>query len=281
MPEILLALVGGFLVVLTYLDVFATTLGVGAGPRPLSRPLANLLRRVLRLAPSTRPVGGPLILLSAVGLWIGLLWTGYSLVFLGDGGAVTSATTGEQATTTSRIYYAGYTLFTLGNGGYAPSPGMWQIVTALAALNGLFTVTLSITYLLPVVERRRFAAMVSSLGGTAEEAVTLGWNGRDFSMLESQLSTLAQHIQLNAQRQLAYPVLNDFQSSDPSTASARSLALLDDVVTILEHGVAAGVGGAPPGGSYDSNRHRREPPPRPDRRRPSGTAPAPRPRDSG
>lgn len=234
--------IGALLVAVANYDALVTTVSVGSGWRPLTTHVSTLLRRVLRRFPRFLPAGGPLVVLTTVAVWIGLLWAGYSLIFAADPAAVTSATTGVPAAGISRVYYAGYTLFTLGNGGYTPAAGFWEIVTTITVLNGLVVATLAVTYLVPVVsavvERRQLASLVTALGTTAEDVAIGAWNGEDFSYLESQLPTLAQQILLTAQRHLAYPVLHDFRSSDPRTASERTLALLDDVVTMLHSGVA-------------------------------------------
>ena len=238
---VILAIAGAALIVVANYDALVTTVAVGSGSRPLTAHVAEGLRKVLRRMPRALPAGGPLVVLTTVGVWIGMLWAGYSLVLLADADAITTATTGTPASAVSRVYYAGYTLFTLGNGGYTPQAGWWEIFTVVATLNGLFVATLAITYLVPVlsavVERRQQAALVNALGDTAECVVVSAWNGRDFSFLEQQLSMVSQHVLLTAQRHLAYPVLHDFRSQDEHTASERTLALLDDVVLLVDKGV--------------------------------------------
>ena len=62
----------------------------------------------------------------------------------------------------------------LGNGDYAPT-GAWRVVTMVASASGLMIVTLSITYLVPllsaVVEKRALAGRISILGSTVPEMV--------------------------------------------------------------------------------------------------------------
>ena len=240
--QLLTAAFGVLLIGLANYDALVTTVAVGSGVRPLTAHVGSALRRLLRRVPRLLPVGGPVITLATIGVWIVLLWAGYSLLFSSSPTAVTATSSGALASVSSRIYFAGYVLFTLGNGGYQPAEGPWELLTSLAALNGLFVITLAITFLLPVVsavvERRQQAALINALGDTAEDVVVSAWNGRDFAFFERQLPTITEHIMLTAQRHLAYPVLHDFRSREAHTASARTLALLDDVVTILDHGVA-------------------------------------------
>ena len=238
---LILAVVGAVVIAVANYDALVTTVAVGSGSRPLTAHVAQGLRAVLRRVPRALPAGGPLVVVATVLVWIALLWAGYSLVLFADADAITTATTGEPASAISRVYYAGYSLFTLGNGGYTPAVGWWEIFTVIATLNGLFVATLAITYLIPVlsavVERRQQAALVNALGDTAEAVVVGAWNGSDFSFLEQQLPTISQHILLTAQRHLAYPVLHDFRSREPHAASERTLALLDDVILLVDAGV--------------------------------------------
>ena len=241
MTEVLLATAGVILIVLANYDALATTIALGSGARPLSARLASGLRRILRRFPPLMPAGGPLVTLTIVSVWIVLLWTGYSVLFSAADDAVVSASTNVPASGISRVYFAGFTLFTLGTGDYRPTVGVWQIVTVLGALNGLFVVTLSITFLVPVVsavvERRQHAGVVNALGETAEDVLVATWDGNGFPLLEQQLPSVAQQVMLTAQRHLAYPVLHDFRSREPYVASARTLALLDDVLTLIHRGV--------------------------------------------
>ena len=242
---LILGVVGAALIAVANYDALVTTVAVGSGSRPLTTHVVGAIRKVLRRIPRALPAGGPIVVLATVSVWITVLWAGYSLVLFADADAVATATTGTPASAVSRVYYAGYTLFTLGNGGYTPAVGWWEIFTVIATVNGLFVATLAITYLIPVmsavVERRQQAAFVTALGDTAEAVVVSAWNGRDFSYLEQQLPTISQQVLLTAQRHLAYPVLHDFRSPDEHTASERTLALLDDVVLLVDKGVDASV----------------------------------------
>ena len=246
LPPPLIAAVGALLILLANYDALVTTIAVGSGIRPLTMRVTRLERRVLQRFPRLLPAGGPIVLLTSVTVWIVLLWAGYTLLFASDPDAIQGTTTNLPTDFVTRIYYAGYTLFTLGNGGFEPASGVWQIVTNVATLNGLFISTLAITYLLPVVsavvQRRQMAAMITALGKTAEDVVIAAWNGEDFAYFDQQLPGVAETIMLTAERHIAYPVLHDFRSRDPETASERTLAMIDDVLTLLEHGVDPSVG---------------------------------------
>lgn len=174
-----------------------------------------------------------------------LLWAGWSLVFLSSPDAVLEAQTRVPADAWSRVYYAGFTFFTLGVGDYIPGGPVWQIASVVAVANGLFLVTLSITYIVPVlsavVERRQQAGTLSAMGEDVEELLERVWDGRSFAYLTSQLPLVAQGVALTAQRHLAYPVLHYFHADERELAFAPSVAVLDEAVTVLMHGVAPDV----------------------------------------
>ena len=58
------------------------------------------------------------------------------------------------------------------------------MATAVMGLNGLFMLTLAVTYLLAIIEavvaKRSFASQVWSLGRSAEEFIIHSWSGRGF-----------------------------------------------------------------------------------------------------
>lgn len=74
-----------------------------------------------------------------------------------------------------RFYFAGYTMFTLGNGDFAPKQGVWRILTTVTAASGMLFITLSVTYVLSVLDavtqKRSFASDVSGLGSNGTEIV--------------------------------------------------------------------------------------------------------------
>lgn len=240
---------GGLLIAVTLVDAFWTTLGLGGGG-PLTQRLATGVWRTAlaihrltgRRAHRLLHISAVIILLLVIASWVALLWLGWLLIFAADPTGVVHATTGVQANLPQRIYFTGFTLFTLGVGDYVPQGEPWRFLTAVAALNGLFVITLSITYLIPVlsaaVEKRRLAAMIAALGRTPAEILATGWDGQTFVSLEQPLTSAARDIELHAQRHLAYPVLHHFHSPVRHTALSLRIAALDDALTVMS-GAAA------------------------------------------
>lgn len=244
----LLSIIGGSLIILIALSdlVWSTlsTSGAGVVSRRVASGLWRMALAVHRRVGSHRflEASGPLIVVAIVIVWIALLWTGWLLIFLSGPAAVVDATTQAPANFADRVYFVGFTLFTLGVGDFVGGASVWRVLTAVASINGLFTITLAITYLLPVVSaatsKRQLALLIHSLGDTAGEIVANGWSGDDFDGLEPQLREVTSLLLLHSERHLAYPVLHYFHASDPEASLAPKLAALDDAELILSHCVA-------------------------------------------
>lgn len=242
----LLILAGVFIIAATIADLLLTTVS-SRGAGPISASFARITwasflgaHRQLR---SQRLLanGGLTILLGTVLIWAFLLWGGWTLVFLGGEGAIVSSTSKRPADVWAHVYFAGFTLFTLGLGDYKPSGPLWQFLTALCAANGLLTMTLSVTYLLPVLSavalKRQIASMIMLLGGTPAAILKQSWNGADFKALNEPLTQLYPAITLLAQQHLAYPNLHYFHSTEVGTAFAPRLAALDEAAAFLRGSV--------------------------------------------
>jgi hypothetical protein len=238
--HILPGLLGIALILFVIYDVLWTTLRL-SGAGPLTSWVTTLLWRLsLRLTRSHRAlaIAGFWIVLFTVGLWIGLVWIGWTFVLGMDPRAVVNATSGQPAVFLERLYFAGSTLITLGLGDYQAAGKGWQVLTSVAAANGFFLVTLVITYLLPLVQavqqRREVAVYISSLGETPEDVLLRAWNGTGFGRLPDHLVTLTRSLMQLGQAHLNYPVLHCFHSREREAAIAPMIAVLDESLTLIE-----------------------------------------------
>lgn len=183
------------------------------------------------------PDSGVVALLTNIFMWTALLWLGWLLFFLPHPGSVLSTEGGEPAGFWSTTYFVGYSLITLGNGDYSPNGPLFQIATVLTAITGFFLLTLSVTYLVPVVgavlQSRQLAAQILLLGDTpyalARHLATQRVN-QDYVHL---LQGLPGPVALLSQNHFAYPVLKYFPSSQRRTSSAIALAVLDEALTLM------------------------------------------------
>lgn len=237
----MLSIAGGALVALTVVDVFRTVLWSGQGAGPVTAVLTGVGRRVMSVigdgSRRLHSAVGPAVLLAIVGAWSLLLLVGFTLVLQMDPDAVRTAATDRPSDWFERAYYVGYSLFTLGNGDLAPTTDALRALTVLMNALGMFLITLSVTYLLPVISAsvgsRSFGSSVTSLGDTPEDIVAGAWDGHRIH-LDHQIRTLASELSVLAQQHLAYPVLHLFHSADPTSSGPRGVAIVDDVLTLLD-----------------------------------------------
>jgi hypothetical protein len=235
--------VGVAVVLAALVDTIWTTLWVGGGAGPITRAASNLGWHFLKTFGTHRlmVIAGPLVLTITIVTWLFLLWLGWFLIFWSAPTSLLATSTEAVADVSDRIYFVGYTLFTLGNGDFSPNGDGWQIATALASGTGLFAATLAITYLISVisaaVSARAFAAEVWGLGDTPAEAVAAGWDGKNYSGLALPLQSVASQLTMLSQQYLAYPIFQYFHSGEAAKSPIVSLARLDQILMIADHGV--------------------------------------------
>lgn len=245
--EIVLAALGVALIALAAVDVFVTVLTTRGGGPVSSRVTSAIWRAVLALRawPNFHRIlsyAGAFTAILTVASWILLFWAGWLLIFAAGPESVVRATTGEAAGLWARVYYSGYTLFTLGLGDYRPEGAPWQVLTALAVGNGFMVISLSGSYLIPLVSaattKRSIALQIRMLGASPSDILTSSWDGQGFSGLSQHLIALFPMIVQAGQQHLAYPVLHYFQSADADVALPVQIARLREALDLLEHGVA-------------------------------------------
>lgn len=239
MVTFLAVTLGWLLVLLVVVDAFRTVLWSSQGAGPLTGTITGLGRRLLPRIPGdrARSAVGPLAIVAIVAVWSLLLLVGFTLVFEGDPDAIRTASTDRPVGWSQRAYFVGYSLFTLGNGDLAPVTDAGRLATVAISATGLFLITLSVTYVLPVISAsvasRSFASGVQSLGDTPQDVVLGAWDGERVR-LDHQLCDLATQLSLLAEQQLAYPVLHLFHSPEPSASAPLAVARVDDVLTLLD-----------------------------------------------
>lgn len=227
-------------------DITITTLTLGGGG-PISGRVASWVWKVAlylhrrqsnhRLLQMT----GWSILVATPLVWFGIAWVAWSLIFIAFEGSVVNATTQVAADIWQRIYFVGFTITTLGLGDYQPQGKLWQIATAIAAANGFFIVSLSITYLLPIVSaavrKRQISVYISALGGTPDDILVRCWNGQDFGQFSQHLINLTSELSGIGESYLAYPILYYFHAIQRSRDFVLSFVVFDETLTLLKYGI--------------------------------------------
>ena len=260
--NVLMIFAGVALLAIVAYDAISTTLSMGAAAGPLTARLGeawwSVAHRFARKPDSPIVVSaGPAVLLITIASWLALLWGGWTLVFSADPEAVISSSTRTPAPGWSRIYFTGFTVFTLGVGDYIPNGQPWEVLTAVAVMSGLGLTTLAITYLVPVVSavvaRRVQANTIAGMGDTPQDVVISGLRGHGFPYFEHRLQTLSDSILETAERHLSYPVLHYFHSGHRHVDLRTQAYVLDEAVTLLQHGVTGE--SRPHPAVLDSTRH--------------------------
>ncbi|WP_375263455.1 ion channel [Palleronia sp.] len=226
---------------LTLYDMFNTTISLGGGGPLSAKMILGLWQRLPWGPGPLRGSAGGILSLCTIVMWVVLLWAGWTLVFLPVADAVVRTSDGEPADLIARIYFTGFTLFTLGLGDYRPDGAVWQILTALCVGTGFLSVTMSATYLVPMLsaaaQKRAIASVIASLGDTPEEIVINGWRDGNLLSLGTRLASLSSQIAGTAASHLSYPILHTFNTPEEGRAMPVQIAKLNEALLLVEHGV--------------------------------------------
>lgn len=181
-----------------------------------------------------RAASGPSITLSLIISWFGMSWLGWSLIYLGSEGSVINSGTKIPAQASEVIYFVGFTLTTLGTGDFIPSDKWWELLSVIAAFNGLALVTLSITYAIPVIQavaqKRTLASNFALWGGDVKTFLRRIDRDPSYKALTDYLKTASAGILGVAQQHLTYPILHYYHSSVSETSLPVQLAVLDEAI---------------------------------------------------
>jgi len=251
--HVLFFVLGALFIAFGALDALWTTLWVDGNAGPFTRRHNSWMRRlILRLAGRRHRIlsmTGPIVLVSSVLVWAMIPWIGWVLLYSANPRSLVRAQGGVPADLADRIYFTGYTMFTLGNGDFVPNGSFWEIATSWASLNGLFMLTLAVTYLLAIIEavvaKRSFASQVWTLGHDAEEFILHTWNGHGFPAVELQIVSLMEQLQLVTEQHHAYPMLHFYHEAEKRQSVAHNLAVFSEVLLTYAHGIVEEVRPAP------------------------------------
>lgn len=236
---------GVFLLVIAVVDLIWTTLWVEGSAGPLTSRLMSwswqILRKIGGKNSQILSLSGPLIFVISLLVWISLLWGGWTLIFASAERALIDTLNRGSISLTDQLYFTGYTMFTLGNGDFVPQSGIWQITTILTTGSGMLFVTLSVTYILSVLDavtqKRSFAMGVSGFGTQDTEIVRKAWNGEEFRGLDLPLNAYVSQLNTLTSNHKAYPILHYFHTPQAGQAPVIAVAVLDEALTLFRFGV--------------------------------------------
>lgn len=239
----LVGLIGTLLILLVAYDAIRTTLSVSSVGGPLTNRLVSGIWCVLLMlhrqhkSHKMLSSAGPWITITLLMAWFLFAWLGWFLLFCSSAQAVVDSSTNATASIVERAYYAGYTITTLGYGDFIAGTERWRFPPVLAAANGFFLFTLSITYILNiitnVIQKRHTALTVSALGESPWQILATTHDTGKFNTLTSQLQPLQQSISTLGQQHLAYPILHYYHSETGSKSLSLAIARLYQVVALI------------------------------------------------
>lgn len=244
--NLLFLALGLTLLAVVIVDLLWTTIWVESGAGPVTSRLMAWTWRAFRSVGSRNStmltLAGPTVLVLGLAVWISLLWGGWTLVFASADGVLRDTVNANPISWSDVLYFTGYSIFTLGNGDFVPRGGVWQIATILATASGMLFVTLSVTYVLSVLDagtqKRSLARGIHGLGTQSTTIVRRSWDGDEFRGLEVPLNTLAAKLNTLTSNHKAYPILHYFYTGDAEPAPVPAIAVLDESLTLLRFGVA-------------------------------------------
>lgn len=227
--------IAGFATILiVMIDLIAMTMFIGEWrlTRAIQRIVCGTLQAVYRVWPNR-------LVLSASGgavvLGMFFVWT---MVFLSAGERVVNATTRTPAGFWDTVYFAGFSISTLGTGDYAPVGGFWQVMTAVASLNGFSLLTLMVSFIIPVIHAQEFRSQVAlrihHAGRNAEDLILADPQGPP---LETLLDELQGELIRLEQSHRTTPVLHRFYEQYRRESIEIAIAALDEALSMVEFGL--------------------------------------------
>jgi hypothetical protein len=234
--------IGALMVLVIMVDTIWTTLttrGSGLLAGSLTTGLAHITRRLFLWSDhrNTLVQTGTLTIVLLVLFWLGGLWIGWTLIFIGLQGSIVNDVGVPAESLMGYVYFVGFTLSTLGIGDLRPVGDIPRLLTSVAAFNGLILITLMITYAIPlidgVISRRKLAFQLSLLSENILQLILNTSSPESFRQLESTIQSLSGDIIHCAENRLAYPVLDYFHSHEREFSLGLQLAKVDEALNIL------------------------------------------------
>ena len=241
-----LALIGAIIIGLVTIDVVTTNttqIGEGTITKWWQQGVCRLFFRGYQYLQNRSILvwSGAFIVLGMVLIWILLLWLGWIAIFCGAENAIVNSATQEPADFWARVYFAGFSISSLGTGDYIPQTAFWQVMTAIASLNGLLLTSLIIGFVIPIAgaeaHRRRIALSIFYTGTTAQDLLLDTWNPQKQTVLEPLLNDLIAELVELDQKHSSFPVLHRFCNYRRKESVALAIATLDEALSIAELGM--------------------------------------------
>lgn len=233
----------GAIIIIMVISDFAVTVFIPRGAGFITEGITVFVAKVFKIISGNignkRILEYKLVFIIAIMIisWILLIWIAVALIYSFEYNSVINAETKIPAKFDEKIYFVGYTISTLGLGDYQPNGTVWRLFTSVVSLMGFMVLTISITYIVPVInsiiEKQTLTLQIASLGKTTQEILQNGYNGRNFEDLSNEFSDLSNSIFKHAKNHSAYPVLHHVHNSNKDENTILKLVSLDEACTVL------------------------------------------------
>ncbi len=244
-------ILGILLLLLCVYDIVWTTLSASeTGPMTLRivrfhKWLSKVFRRMRGVHRILRVIG-IMTFLTSLFVWYVMLWFSFGLIFSSVDGSIVRSSDNNPSSHFEKFYFVGYIVFTAGLGDYKPTTIPFQFCTIIANCLGLFLVAITVSYLVTatdaVTKHRHLAARIGGLGKCPVDILRNSWNGQDMKVLDTVFSDLANDITLCAQLFVRFPIIFNFHNIEVFYTPAVKLAVIDEVITIMQCCIKTDVG---------------------------------------
>lgn len=244
----LFPLLGAGLLALLVIDVFMTVFHASGRGGPLNRwqngaLWAGFLALGIRKdgSPRSRMLGlaGPIMVITTLLVWMGLLVFGSALVYLPFMTTFLVSPGSLRSPWLEALYYSTYTAGTLGLGDVVANRGWLRLMTGVQALGGFALISVSITYLLSVYGQvTAMRTVANQISGYFAEGVAVTLRRVEEAGAESfarWAENLTGAFLTMLQAQFQYPVMNYFRPAERSRALPVQLGNLLEFRRMLEH----------------------------------------------
>lgn len=230
---VVLFLVGSVIVGFTVFDFLKTAIGL-AGLGPMTRWLTALLWRLARrslpwlqhrVGRSFEDAVGPGMLCVVALAWIALNCLGYTLMY-SAAGALEASQSAEPVGPVQRVAFAGSALSTLGGSLARPGNAWWDVLSMIAAVNGMIVLTLSVSFVMTVTQTTAAARAL----GLRTSALELRSAGMDDQTLAGALAALGSALAHVVVEMRSVPIVGYFTTDDQSLSFPRAVLRLCDML---------------------------------------------------
>ena len=242
MLDYLFLLLGVSLIVMVISD-FAVTVFIPKGAGFITGGITVFVARIFKLLSGNtgykKILEYKLVFIIAIMVvsWLIMIWIAVTLIYSFDYDSVINSETKIAARFDEKMYFTGYTISTLGLGDFQPNGTVWRLFTSVVSLMGFMVLTISITYIVPVInsiiEKQTLTLQIASLGQTTQEILVKGYNGKNFEDLSEEFTDLSRNIFKHAKNHSAYPVLHHVHNSNKDENTILKLVALDEACTVL------------------------------------------------